>query len=295
MIQPIDNRIKIIFTEDGFTACNCLVVEDDVKLIIDSGAGRILSEIDTCAIDILVNSHRHLDHIWGNEKMANARVLAHPLEREAMQDPYKITAIDGWNELMDADLYEQVSDLGDLSQKIQNSWKVDGAIEEGQIIDCGSTKIEVMLTPGHTSGHCSFFFPENNLVFLADICLSAVGPWYGEEQSDIDAFVASIDRIIALKPETIVTGHRTAVVDKNIEKILTEYRDRIFKREERILDCVRAKPLSIDQLAERNLIYPDHPTTFVLYWEKSMIRKHLDRLIARRIVERLKDGRYRAI
>ncbi len=292
MIQQIDNRIKVIFTEDGFTACNCLLVEDDVKLMIDSGAGRVLSEIDTSAIDILINSHRHLDHIRGNERMANARVLAHPLEREAMQDPFKIAAIDGWNQLMDEDLYKQASDVGDLSQRLQRPWKVDGDLDDGQIFDCGKTKFEVMLTPGHTSGHCSFFFPDESLVFLADICLSAVGPWYGEEQSDIDAFVASIDRIMALKPATIVTGHRTAVVDRDIDDILTEYRDRIFKREDRILECVRAKPSSIDQLAEQKLIYPEHPSIFVLFWEKSMIKKHLDRLIKRGLAAITEDGRY---
>jgi glyoxylase-like metal-dependent hydrolase (beta-lactamase superfamily II) len=294
MIRPIGNKIKAIFTEDGFTACNCLLIEDDVNVMIDSGAGRILSEVDTAAVDILINSHRHLDHIWGNERMANAKVLAHPLERTAMQDPYKVAALDGWNQLMNEDFKTKAGELGALAERLQKPWRVDGEINDGETIDCGGTSMEVLLTPGHTSGHCSFFFPKENLVFMADICLSAVGPWYGEEQSDIDDFLTSIDRIIALKPKMILTGHRTTPVDKDIPEVLGEYRNRLLKREDRILQCVQGHPLSIDELAEMKIIYREHPSIFVLYWEKSMIKKHLEHLIKSERAQKREDGRYQA-
>ena len=40
MIQEINKNVKIIFTEDDFAVCNCVLVDDDVQLMIDSGAGR---------------------------------------------------------------------------------------------------------------------------------------------------------------------------------------------------------------------------------------------------------------
>jgi glyoxylase-like metal-dependent hydrolase (beta-lactamase superfamily II) len=293
MIKEIGKKIKAIFTEDSFAVCNCMLVEDDVHVIIDSGAGTILSAVNTPAIDILINSHRHWDHIKGNDRMGNARIVTHQIERVAMQDPTRLSAVSGWEELMDEDIAEEAQKLGKVPERLLKPWRIDGEINDGQIIDCGHTKIEVLLTPGHTSGHCSFLFPNENLIFLADICLTAAGPWYGEDQADIDDFVESINRIIALKPAKIITSHRQEIFDKDIPGLLGEYRDRIYKREERILNFIRGNPATINQIAAQKIIYRQHPIIFLLFWERYMVKKHLDRLITKGLVEQLEDGRYR--
>jgi glyoxylase-like metal-dependent hydrolase (beta-lactamase superfamily II) len=294
MIKKIGNNIKVIFTEDSFAVCNCMLVEDDVQLMIDSGAGTILSEVNTSAIDILVNSHRHWDHIKGNDRMINARIVTHPIERVAMQDPTRLTAVSGWEGLMDEDIIKEAQKLGKVPERLLKPWRIDGEINDGQIIDCGNTKIEVLLTPGHTAGHCSFLFPDENLIFVADICLTAVGPWYGEDQADIDDFVESINKIISLKPAKIITSHRAEIFDQNIPEILGEYRDRIYKREERVLDFIRGNPATLKQIAAQKIIYREHPIIFLLFWERYMVKKHLAHLIKLGLVEKLEDGRYGA-
>jgi glyoxylase-like metal-dependent hydrolase (beta-lactamase superfamily II) len=294
MIQQIGKKIKAIFTEDSFAVCNCILVNDEVRLMIDSGAGKILSDVDTSAIDILINSHRHWDHIKGNDLMINAKVLTHPIERVAMQDPTRLSAVSGWEQFMDEDIVKEGQKLGKVPERLLKPWRIDGEINDGQIIDCGSTKIEVLLTPGHTSGHCSFLFPDENLIFVSDICLTAAGPWYGEEQADIDDFIESINKIIALKPAKIITSHRQEIFDQNIPEILGEYRDRIFKREELILNFIRGNPATINQIASQKIIYREHPIIFLLFWERYMVKKHLGHLIKRGLVEKVEDGRYGA-
>jgi len=204
----------------------------------------------------------------------------------------EIAALSGWEEVMDEDILKEVGQLGMLSERLLKPWRIDGEINDGQVIDCGTTKIEVLLTPGHTSGHCSFLFPDENLVFMADICLTEVGPWYGEDQAEIDDFVESINKIIALKPARIISGHRQEIIDQDIPAILGEYRDRIFKREELILNLCRGNPLTIKEIASQKIIYPEHPIIFVLFWERCMVKKHLDHLIKQGLVEKLEDGRY---
>jgi glyoxylase-like metal-dependent hydrolase (beta-lactamase superfamily II) len=292
MIQEIGKNIKAIFTEDSFAVCNCMLVEDDVRLMIDSGAGTILSQVNAAGIDILVNSHRHWDHVSGNDLMINAKILTHPTERIAMQDPPRLTAVSGWKEHMDEDIVEEAKKLGWISERLLKPWRVDGEINDGQIIDCGSTKIEVLSTPGHTAGHCSFLFPDENLIFVADICLTAAGPWYGEDQADIDDFIESINRIISLKPERIISSHRTEIFDRDIPGLLGEYRNRIYKREGRILNFIRNNPSTLNQIAAQKIIYREHPIIFLLFWERYMIKKHLDHLIKQGLVEKLEDGRY---
>jgi len=269
-----------------------MLVEDDVHLMIDSGAGAILSGVNTAGIDILVNSHRHWDHIRGNDLMINAKIVTHPIERVAMQDPTKLVAISGWEEFMDEDIGKEAHQMGGVPERILKPWRVDDEINDGQIIDCGKTKIEVLLTPGHTSGHCSFLFPNENLIFVTDICLTAVGPWYGDDQADIDDFIESINNIISLKPEKIITSHRTEIIDRNIPEILGEYRDRILKREKRILEYVRGNPSTLNQIAAQKIIYREHQIIFLLFWERYMVKKHLDHLIKQGLVEKVEDGRY---
>ncbi len=294
MIQQLTTTIKIVYTEDGFTESNCVLVEDDTRLMIDSGAGRALAEARPDTVDVLVNSHHHVDHIRGNDDFTRARILAHRLEKDAMGSPEKLMAVSGWDELMEGSLEEHASQFGGIPARLYEPWRVDETIVEGQVIDCGRTRFEVLHTPGHTAGHCSFFFPEESLVFMGDICLTAAGPWYGEENADIDEFIGSIDRIIELNPARIVTGHRPGVIESDIPRVLTEYRDRMLKREQRIFNYLKEHPSTIHELAERNLIYRAHPTTFVLFWEKSMLKKHLERLLAVGAVERLEGERFRA-
>lgn len=292
MIQKIGNKIYMVFTESGFTSSNCLLVDDDIRLMIDSGADTALKEAGPSTIDILVNSHHHADHIRGNDLFDNAEILAHPLEKKAMQSPEKMTATSGWDELMEGDMAEHSRQFGGLPPRLFEPWRVDREIHDGEVIDCGTVKFHVLHTPGHTEGHCSFYFPDEGIVFLGDICLTVAGPWYGEENADIDDFIKSINRILSLKPKIVTTGHRTGVVDSDIHGVLTEYRERFLKREKRILNCICERPATIHEIAQKKLIYREHPTTFVLFWEKYMVKKHCERLIKHDAIELLPDGRY---
>ena len=291
MLLRVGEHVFVVFNENGYTYGNCILVDDDIRLMIDSGAGKELEQVQPENIDILINTHHHYDHVRGNELFTRAQVLLHPIEHSCIQNLEKVLAVDGWDELMDQDLYN----LKDLDHgSFPERWRVDGEINDGQVVDCGSTRFMVLHTPGHSKGHCSFYFPNEDLVFLGDICLTMVGPWYGESQTDLGEFIASIDRIIEMGPAAVVTSHVNQVFD-NPRPALTEYRDRILKREQRILRQIKANPGTIDQLAEKHLIYRQHPSLPVLFWEKSMLRNHLERLIKLGLVEEFEGGVFKGI
>ncbi|HOD14479.1 MAG TPA: MBL fold metallo-hydrolase [Spirochaetota bacterium] len=281
MIQKLTEAISIVFTESGFSSSNCVHVKDGAStLMIDSGAGAAMTPVEPWTVDMLLCSHHHLDHIGGNDMFTKAVIRAHPFEREAMQSCGKLLASDSWSELMDVENFMMSKTLFGKPNRLYEPFRVDGDLADGQVVECGRTKINVMHTPGHTAGHCSFYFPADGIVFTGDICLTAVGPWYGDSDSSIESFIASINRIIDLKPRLLVTGHCTRVVEENIGAVLAEYRDRIMRREEKILGYVKRNPSTIHELAKMHFIYPEHPSDFVLYWEKSIVRTHLNRLMA---------------
>ncbi len=43
-------------------------------------------------------------------------------------------------------------------------------LKDGQIFDLGDRKVEVLHTPGHTAGHCSFLYDRERILFSGDIC-----------------------------------------------------------------------------------------------------------------------------
>lgn len=284
MIQKINDRVSIYFTDEGFGRSNSVLVDDDVRVMIDSGAGEITQQARPDDVDILLNSHCHIDHVWDNDLFNSARILTHPLELENFRDHKKIASLESWGKYMDDDPEKYAHLIVSMKQSFTGEWRVDGTIDEGDLIDAGHTKIEVMHLPGHTSGHLAFFFPEEGLLFCGDICLTKVGPWYGDADTPVESFVSSIDRIIGMKPDMVVSGHNKSVLAGGIAEAFAEYRDRIFQRDERVLSAVRERPSTIDELASKMLIYPAHPTVFVLYWEKAMIAKHLAGFIQKGLV-----------
>src|SRR5690606_36641480 len=45
---------------------------------------------------------------------------------------------------------------------------IDETVREGSTIDFGNEEIQVLDTPGHTSGHESFYLPHSGVLFSAD-------------------------------------------------------------------------------------------------------------------------------
>jgi glyoxylase-like metal-dependent hydrolase (beta-lactamase superfamily II) len=294
MIIKVNDRISVFFTEEGFSKSNAILINDDIRIMIDSGPGKIIKEAGPEDVDILINSHCHLDHVWDNDLFVNARILAHPLERDNFKNHRNIGALDRWDDFMTEDPMNFFNAIASMKSSFLDEWRVDGTIDEGDIIDAGHTKIEVMHLPGHTSGHLAFFFPDEELLFCGDICLTKVGPWYGDATTPVDYFISSIDRIIEMKPGRVVSGHNREILTSGIKNIFEDYRGRIFKRDDRILSAIKEKPRTIDELAELKLIYPAHPSIFVLYWEKSMLVKHLERLINHGLAEEIEKRVYGA-
>ena len=191
--------------------------------------------------------------------------------------------------------YEASRQQMNISDRVNVSdLKAGSSFENGDTIDFGHVNCEVIHTPGHSAGHCAFWFPDQDFMFLGDICLTAAGPWYGEICASPADMEASIDKIIAMKPGRIATGHVNKIYTDAAPR-LTAYKERIARREERLLEYLRRQEADLDELADQHLIYRLHSTMFVLFWEKLMLDKHLERLEMAGQVAKSEQGKYRAI
>lgn len=274
-----------------FPRSHSVVIQDGDTALIDTGAGlEVLRPwAEPGRVDLVLNTHSHLDHSAGNWLFGcpvwapeQAWRTSGRLERLAERFVLPEMA-DYWKQFI-------------LEETGMRDRAPDGKFGHGQEITVGSTVLRVVHTPGHTIDHCCFHLPQYDLVISADIDLTGFGPWYGHAESDLEQFRDGVEAVRALRPKVLVTSH-TPPWTQGIDQALTEYAAKIAQREAAILDLLRQRPQgwTLDELADQALIYGSFPwrPRLLAYFEGQMIERHLAELRARGLAS-LRDGVWRA-
>ncbi len=254
---------------------NSLLIESAGLIIDSAGDEKLLAGIAP-RVQSLLLTHFHPDHFRNNHLFGQARLYIHEAEAHALSSIDKLAEFAGtrgsdieerWREM----IYEEFRFTPRDSDQV---------LRDGEQLEFGNTLIEVIHTPGHSPGHCCFWFPHEQVLVLADIDLTRFGPWYGNTGSDIDDFQNSLQKIKNYPAKLIVTGHeRGLLAGESLEAELTAYALHFEDRDQKILE-VLSDPCSCGSLVGHGLIYPLATRRFYLndHFEAIMLKKHLDRL-----------------
>lgn len=158
-------------------------------------------------------------------------------------------------------------------------------LADDENIDLGGLSVQVIATPGHTPGHLSFFFPEEELLFLGDYDLTSFGPWYGDVASSIEETIASIHRLKAIPARRWVAAHNTGLYEENPGPLWDAYENIIYERENKLLKFLD-RPKTIDEITAAWLIYgrSREPKAFFEFNERVLVGKHLDYLLKQGVI-----------
>lgn len=188
VFSPIDVNTYIL--DDGSGKCaiiDCGCYDDSEfaeleKLLTDKKLQPVL----------LLNTHCHLDHVFGNHYILekyNLRTYSHELEE------------------MNRRLAVSHSILFGLS--MNEPPEAAGFLAHGQKISFGETELRSILVPGHTAGSLAFYSEKDGCVFTGDALFQgSIG------RSDLpggnhETLIKSItEGLFTLPPETVVyPGH----------------------------------------------------------------------------------------
>ena len=276
MVKITDN---IYFVEAPnkarFPYCHCLLIADQRRVLMDSACGdENIRELLQIPIDIIVNTHFHEDHILGNYRFPDAQVWMHTLDAPGARTLPRFLDYYGFSEFGGDAIGQDFITGIDL-----HATPVHREFEDGEILDFGRTRMQVIHTPGHTPGHCAFYEEESGLLFTADIDLSSFGPWYSHRCSDIDDFIVSIRRCAELDPRIVVSCHKGIITD-DLPRRFQAYEEVIYRREEEIIKAL-AVPSTVEELALQQIIYGTQNTLndLLLWMEKMGVHQHLKRLV----------------
>lgn len=289
-ILTIDEDVHfIVGNNDGtFPYSNSLLIMDDDVVLIDSGIGDKRARAIADHVDILINSHYHIDHILGNYLFKELWIVEEEAEATSSFENYK--------------RYAGIADSA--TEKEWLSWFYEyfefkpsfptKTFKPNSSFTFGGMTWNAVHTPGHSPGHCAFYEPKKKIMFASDIDLTAFGPWYGNPNANLKEFVDSIELLMEYDINIICSSH-SFPQKKNINESLKNYLDIIYKRDEHILKLLQRKR-TLDDLESENIIYKKSQKTYNAFswFEKRMIQKHLDILLEDGNIEKKGVG-YKAL
>jgi len=289
-IQPISEEFNSIFFVKGqnrgrYPYSHSLLINDCLfDTGISSGFMRKLKR--THAINNILLSHWHEDHISGNRLLPNAQFYAHNNDKPVIED---INLMNGY--YLVEDNMEQIELYTTILEglRLQNT-RIDNLIEDDMQINMGNgLKTKVIHTPGHTEGHCSFLEINSRVAFLADIDLSSFGPWYAGKDSSVIEFEDSIDKLMRFDIDIAVTSHKGIITGKSkIRESLKNFKRIIYDRDERILENLSEKtPKTAKDLRNLNIIYTYYTEykTYELFAEEIMINYHFEKFFKQDLIQ----------
>lgn len=238
------HRFDTHYIRPRHTSCT-IVVDSGRAAILDTGvaanAAALVAAVESLgvpadAVDWVIASHAHLDHMAGIgylvQQLPSARVAAHASAVPHLVDPTKLEkgarAVFG-------------DDFVDREYGVIEPVAAERIVEtpDDEILTVGKRELRVVHTPGHAWHQQSVWDAQTKTVLAGD----AFGLAYPEHVGDDGPFVmlptappqlapeqmhASIDRIMALGPERVQPSHFALIEDpapvaKRLHELMEEY------------------------------------------------------------------------
>ena len=146
--NPVQENTYVVYNDKGA----CCIIDPGCYFASEEKALTDFIEQNGLTPVLLLNTHCHLDHIFGNrfiQKKYGLTLHLHPAEKEVLD--YGPAMGQLWQ--LPFDNYE-----GDLIY-----------LNEGDTITLGEDQLQVLLTPGHSPGSLTFYDREAKFLISGDV------------------------------------------------------------------------------------------------------------------------------
>lgn len=171
------------------------------------------------------------------------------------------------------------------------------AMSDGDVVRIDDLELIAVHTPGHTRDHLCFFDPATRTLFTGDHILNGTTSVVHPGEGDMGDYMASLQRVKALQPLTILPGHGERVDDAGA--LIDEYIAHRLEREAQVLAVAQGRP-AFTPMDLVPTLYAGYPVEVypLAAW---IVQAHLDKLVRDNRIARVDSDpkteppRYRAI
>jgi hydroxyacylglutathione hydrolase len=188
VFSPIQENTYILYNENR----ECCII--DPGCYFPAEREKLQTEIKNMGLKpvLLLNTHCHLDHVFGNKFVAET-----------------------WD--LQPHFHELEKPLFDLAPKSGDMWQMPfenysgplSFIKEGEKVFVGEDALEILFTPGHSPGSISFYYPPGGFIISGDVLFDGSVGRTDLPGGDFDTLVQSIQtQLFTLPDETkVYSGH----------------------------------------------------------------------------------------
>lgn len=146
--SPIRENTYVLYNDDR----NCIIIDPGCYFEEEKNELRQFIDKNKLIPIMLLNTHCHLDHVFGNKFVAETYHLIpfiHELEKEMLE-------------------YAPVSGLM-YELPFENYNGAVSFLKEGDLITLGNDELKVLFTPGHSKGSISFYCQKQHFLICGDV------------------------------------------------------------------------------------------------------------------------------
>jgi glyoxylase-like metal-dependent hydrolase (beta-lactamase superfamily II) len=290
----LTDAVSVLLGADkgAYPSGNSLVVRGTGEsVIIDPSVTVVARGGAPVAIDAVINSHSHEDHIAGNGLFASSRVHVHHDDRPGVVSLDGLMDVYGLNGQVRTDFSTLVVEQFHFTPRPDAE-----GFGDGHVFDLGGVTVEAVHLPGHTRGHSGFRI-SGGVFFLSDIDLTGFGPYYGDAWSDLEDFENSLRIAREEDAAHYVTFHHRGVISgrETFLQLIDAFAAVIPRRHDAMLSFL-AEPHTVEDMVAHRFVYRPHVQhVFADAVERRSAALHLRRMLDRGEALEVEPGLFRAI
>jgi glyoxylase-like metal-dependent hydrolase (beta-lactamase superfamily II) len=206
-----------------------LIVGEERAILFDTGVGLlpirpVVERITDRPVTVL-NSHTHYDHVGGNAEFSSILAIDSDFTRANMAgfSHHKVAA-----EFSPAAFCNGPPADVDLDAIHTRPWRASSYVVDGEILELGGRRLEVLHIPGHAPDATALLDRENGLLFTGDTFYDAE-LWLIAPETNLEEYGQAITRLAAIEKDVkyLLGAHTSARVEATGR--LTEIRDAFEK------------------------------------------------------------------
>jgi len=240
--RRIDDALTLLWEPyvDPLLRCNIWHLRGrDADLLVDSGMG--ICSLRAAAVDLFahdvsaVATHTHHDHVGSLHEFSER--IVHRSEADSMargRYHFSLLASD-----YDAELVAAISGGGyampehelltayphanfDAAAVVLRGTHPTRLVDEGDRIDLGNRRFEVLHLPGHSPGSIALWEEKTGCLFSGDVVYD--GPLLDQlEDSNSDDYLISMERLLKLPVTVVYPGHEGVLDTQRFRHIVRGY------------------------------------------------------------------------